>query len=245
MNVLDDNLVGLSVNVNQDSPQKFNITINKYFDNNQIKNFKFFIVIERGFWRDEHQIFITNTTEEQHNFEIISEKIKNDEGSVRFYATEDINGIPLKRLFSKKIKLGFIGGSSTDSLLNIRLVDSLSDLLYFVDIENDEPVLLIHQEGEQRYAENHIIGDELFKAGMLPDILSDIFYIVTTRTEEVNSEIIDKWNEFFDNISKIANTQLNDTVTREDAKLAIGKFLTEFKYRENFIKKILGEYSEQ
>ena len=242
----DDKVVELTLNIDLNDPHSFDLTLRYKFSQEQIDNFLFYIVIERGLWREEHQInnqiFIN---QDIHNFNIKSAKIKNDEGTIRFYATEEINEIPVKRLFSNKYKLGYLGGSSTDSLLNIRLVGNLKDLLFFVDVEDEEPVLLIHQEDNEKYAEKFILGAELFKAGILPDIISDIQYICYKRYDELNSETERKWREFFDHVSTSTGIKIDSYTEREDVKKLIGQYLTNFNYRKNFITKVLGEDNEQ
>ena len=247
MITFDKNFVDIEVNSDLSKPYSFDLTIHRNFTASELSKYKFHVAIERGFWVDVLPISSStlSTGLGQHTLSLSSTKLKNNDGTIRFYATEQtVNStVPLKRLYSKRIKLGLQGGSSNESLLNIKLTSDLLDVLYKVDVHDSEPVLLIHQIDGEKYAEKFIIENDIFKAGIFPDILTDLFVIVNDGANEIDSLVKEEWTLFFTKVSEMTGRSLNIDLDRDSKREIFAAFLSKYNYRDNFIKRILEEGS--
>ena len=249
MKLHDDNFVEIEVVAPSDTPTEITLTLlNKQFTANEINDYDYFVSIEFGFWREVIPLDkkLLNTTSSKHSFDLKLSKLKNTDGSIRFYATQKSvgQGLPKKKLYSKRYRLGLFGGSGNESLLKVKLTDDLEDVLYKVEAQDGLPILLVHQVQGEKYAEKHILSSELFKAGVIPDIITDVHEIVFNGNNEIDPSIEDMWVEFFEAVEAKTGRSLKRDDDRSVKREIFAKYTNVLKYRENFINSILSEEQE-
>jgi hypothetical protein len=247
MKLYDENFVEIEVLAQSSTPAEITLSlINRKFSADEINDYEYFACVEFGFWRevvplDKKHLSITSL---KHTFNLKLTKLKNTDGSIRFYATQKSSGqgLPKKKLYSTRYRLGLFGGSANESLLKIKLTSDLDDLLYKVETQDGEPILLVHQVEGEKYAEKHILNNELFKAGIIPDIITDIFDIIANGDGELDSEVRDRWLEFFE----VVEEKTGRSPKGDDERYVKREIFANYtkSYRESFINSILSEEQE-
>jgi len=236
MIVSNENFINFDVSIDKNDNKKFTITLYDKFTEDQLKHNNFFVSLRNNFFREILNITDQIKPDITNEFVIKSKDLTNNSGNIRIYATKDNkNGYPIKTLYSKKKSLGFYGGANTESLLKFKPTSNLDNLLYKVVIIDEIPVVEVYQEDGFNYIEKFILSDFIFKAGILPNIFSDIYEKVHDNEVEITNA--SEWKDFFKQVENKTDISL-DPDNREENLNVFAKYLNTFKYRDKLFADI-------